>query len=390
MINYNKVQFKKSSIIFIDGQEAKNYFYIITKGSIISYNYFSENYNMNYKKGDIIGLVNAAINVPYFATSKAEEDSEAIEINIAELHKINNINIIEKIYNHISTLMELWLNQYYFIFSKEKNINCKKENTILEMAEIYKNNGFDDAALKLYNKYIEKNGETEELKKIISKIKPSNTACLVIEGIYKLDKGTCIFTELETTEKLYIIMSGKIGVYSIFNSKQITRIICSDNEVFSGYASNENNDLLLTTAIALEDTIIKILKREDMLELVKTDRALREYSIKFFSMRIYNIMRNINSFKIKNIIGKFMLVLESIVKKETLFKETNTLNLKYNVYDILSITGVQYNEYSSREIKKIKTIKIDDNGNIIIPDIKKFIKEYDRFQKINFGGTEDE
>ncbi|ELV06557.1 Crp/Fnr family transcriptional regulator [Brachyspira hampsonii 30599] len=83
---------------------------------------------MNYKKGDIIGLVNAAINVPYFATSKAEEDSEAIEINIAELHKINNINIIEKIYNHISTLMELWLNQYYFIFSKEKNINCKKEN----------------------------------------------------------------------------------------------------------------------------------------------------------------------------------------------------------------------------------------------------------------------
>ena len=286
--------------------------------------------------------------------------------------------------------MELWLNQYYFIFSKEKNINCKKENTILEMAEIYKNNGFDDAALKLYNKYIEENGETEELKKIISKIKPSNTACLVIEGIYKLDKGTCIFTELETTEKLYMVMSGKIGIYSIFNSKQITRIICSDNEVFSGYGSNKNNDLLLTTAIALEDTIIKILKREDMLELVKTDRALREYSIKFFSMRIYNIMRSINSFKIKNIIGKFMLVLESIVKKEVLFKETNTLNLKYNVYDILSITGVQYNEYSSREIKKIKTIKIDSDGNIIIPDIKKFMKEYDRFQKINFGKTEDE
>ena len=127
-----------------------------------------------------------------------------------------------------------------------------------------------------------------------------------------------------------------------------------------------------------------------MLELVKTDRALREYSIKFFSIIIYNIMRSINSFKIKNIIGKFMLVLESIVKKEVLFKETNTLNLKYNVYDILSITGVQYNEYSSREIKKIKTIKIDSDGNIIIPDIKKFMKEYDRFQKINFGKTEDE
>ena len=42
------------------------------------------------------------------------------------------------------------------------------------------------------------------------------------------------------------------------------------------------------------------------------------------------------------------------------------------------------------KLKKIKTIKIDSDGNIIIPDIKKFMKEYDRFQKINFGKTEDE
>ena len=36
------------------------------------------------------------------------------------------------------------------------------------------------------------------------------------------------------------------------------------------------------------------------------------------------------------------------------------------------------------------TASIDSDGNIIIPDIKKFMKEYDRFQKINFGKTEDE
>lgn len=129
MINYNKIKFKKSSMIFIAGQKAKNCFYVITKGKITTYNYFAENYNMHHKSGDIIGLINAVINIPYFGSAKADEDGEAMEININELDKIDNTNIIKKIYDHLSRFFELWLNQYFFILSKEKNVNCKKENT---------------------------------------------------------------------------------------------------------------------------------------------------------------------------------------------------------------------------------------------------------------------
>ncbi|PPS22087.1 cyclic nucleotide-binding domain-containing protein, partial [Brachyspira murdochii] len=314
MIKYNKIEFKKSSIIFIYGENAKNFFYIISKGSAVSYNYFDENYNIYHKKGDIIGLVNAAVNVPYFETVKAEEDTEVMEININELDKITNIHLIKKLYDHLTNVMEIRLNQYFYIFSKEKNIPFKKESDILKIAEVYKNNGYDDAAYKMYNKYIELNGESKEIKKIMSKIKPSNTASLVIDGIYKLEKGTCIFTELESADKLYIILSGKVGIYTMFNSKIITRTIYTDNEIINGYNSLANNKMLITTAIAIEDTIIKIFKKEDMLELVKTDKELRVRSIKFLSMRIYTIMRSINSFSINGITSKVLLILESFIR----------------------------------------------------------------------------
>ncbi|WP_240516629.1 cyclic nucleotide-binding domain-containing protein [Brachyspira sp. G79] len=210
----------------------------------------------------------------------------------------------------------------------------------------------------------------------------------MIDGIYKLEKGTCIFTELESSDKLYIILSGKVGIYTMFNSKIITRTIYTDNGIINGYNSLENNKILLTTAVTLEDSIIKIFDKNDMLELVKTDRELRVHYIKFLSMRIYNIMQAINTFSVNNIVGKVLLILESYIKMETLFKETNTINLKYNIYDILSTIGVEETEYSLREIKKIKSIDIDKNGNIIFPDIKKFMREYKKYKNRNSSKTE--
>lgn len=181
-----------------------------------------------------------------------------------------------------------------------------------------------------------------------------------------------------------------MGIYTIFNSKLITRTIYTDNGIFNGYNSSEKNKLLLTTAITLEDSIIKIFKKEDMLELVKTDKELRVHFIKILSTRIYNIIQSINTFSINNIVGKVLLILESFIKMETLFKETNTINLQYTIYDIFSMLGIECSEYSLREITKIKSINIDKNGNITFPDIKKFIKEYERYQKRNSNKNEYE
>ena len=42
------------------------------------YSYFADDYAVEYKEGEIIGLFNAVLNEPYFSTVKALEDVEVI------------------------------------------------------------------------------------------------------------------------------------------------------------------------------------------------------------------------------------------------------------------------------------------------------------------------
>ena len=96
MINYNNiVSFKKSSIIFIEDNYPKKSFYIITSGKAVSYGKYFDS-NMEYTKGDILGLVNSALNEPYFFNVKADTDIEALEINIDDIIKIYNKDLIKK------------------------------------------------------------------------------------------------------------------------------------------------------------------------------------------------------------------------------------------------------------------------------------------------------
>ena len=64
MQKYNTLSFKKSSIIFIKDQNPKNYFYIIKKGKAVSHGTF--NYEIEFKQGDMLGLINTVLNEPYF------------------------------------------------------------------------------------------------------------------------------------------------------------------------------------------------------------------------------------------------------------------------------------------------------------------------------------
>lgn len=51
MLKYNTIKFNKDATIFIEGQDPKYTFYIITKGSVIVYSYFADNFTIEYKEG---------------------------------------------------------------------------------------------------------------------------------------------------------------------------------------------------------------------------------------------------------------------------------------------------------------------------------------------------
>ncbi|WP_297277964.1 cyclic nucleotide-binding domain-containing protein [uncultured Brachyspira sp.] len=221
MGKYNTLSFQKSSIIYIKNQYPKDSFYVITKGKAISYGTFD--YNIEFNKGNILGLVNAVLNEPYFYNVKAVEDTEVMEIKIEDIVNIESKDLMVKIDRYLDTSLEMWLSKYYMSLSNNHNnsIFISSKDDVLKMAEVYKKNGFDDASYKLYKKCIELFPESEnEIKNQLSSLTPISEPTAMGNNTFSYKKGYCIYTELEASNKLYIIQSGKVGIYNIINSHQ--------------------------------------------------------------------------------------------------------------------------------------------------------------------------
>lgn len=232
-------------------------------------------------------MFNAVLNEPYFSTVKALEDVEVLELNINEIEKIDNLNLINKIYDYIIINIERWLNRYYYLLHKENKIYNNKNN-LLEMLKIYFKSGYEDAVYKTYKKYIElypeKNTDNEEINDLLKKIKPAEEPEKIDKNIYKYKKGFCLYTELQGTDNLYMIKHGQVGIYNIFDSKLVTRRILSTNDIVNGYKPITKSKSLSTTAIVLQDSIIELIKKEDAMNLVQYDKTLRLYYVKIMSM----------------------------------------------------------------------------------------------------------
>lgn len=382
MNNSKTVKFKKDSIIFIEGQEPKHAFYIIVSGTVVAYNDFADNYAVEYKAGEIIGFFNAVINEPFSATVKAIEDVELLEMNVQEIENINNRNIINKMYDYLLLNLERWLDRYYYFLNKANKLYIQSEAKnldIIEMGKIYYNNGFYGAAYKIFNDY-KKSNNNEDVEKLILEIEPLienfKEPELIDNNVYKYKKGYCLYTEIQSADYLYIIKYGKVGVYNIFNSKQVTRRVAIDGDIINGYAPTSKNQALSTTAIILQDSIIQSLKKEEIINLLYVDKNIRLYLTKVMSMRIHSTISRIKAFNANNITSKFIIIIEALIKNELLFKDIKIIEFPYNIYDICSIIGIDYNENIENELEKIKSLSISENGNLIVNDIDAFYEDY--------------
>ncbi|WP_300369898.1 cyclic nucleotide-binding domain-containing protein, partial [Brachyspira sp.] len=145
MQKYNTLNFKKSSIIFLKDQNPKNHFYIIKKGQAVSYGTF--NHKIEFKQGDILGLINTVLNEPYFYNIEALEDMEVIELTLNEMINTKNRDLMMKIHNYLNSLLETWLGRYYLLISENKEITKgKTKEEIINMAQVYATNGFKHAS----------------------------------------------------------------------------------------------------------------------------------------------------------------------------------------------------------------------------------------------------
>lgn len=390
MINYNNiVSFKKSSLIFIEDTCPKNSFYIITSGKAVSYGTYFDS-KMEYTTGDILGLVNSALNEPYFFNMRAETDVEALEINVDEIIKIYNRDIIKKIHYYLENSLEIWLSKYYINLSHHNSITKYdiKEEYVLNMAQIYIDNGFPTIAYEMYKqclKLFPGSDNSQNIKDIINSMSEYNLPdpVEIDDNVFYCKKGYCLYTEIMASNYLYLINSGKVGVYNVVNSQLVTRAIYSSNNLVDGYMPDIIYQPLSTTTVVLEDSKIKLLSKEEFISIVANVNSLRPYYFKIICTKIRNNIFKVMALNRNDLFMKILITIYYIVRTEILFlsKEVNNIDLLYKVHDIVTIIGYNKIDAVRNELKKINAISIDEEDYIHILDINEIIKEYEIYKK---------
>ena len=388
MIDFNIIEFKKDSTIFVAGESARDVFYIIKEGTIIDKNYVIENTNFEFGTGDIIGLVSSVLKEPYYSTAIAISDVTLIEIKSKDIYNIDNQKIIENIYKYLVKFMEIWLGKYFHRLAESLNIENYKENDAFEIARVYENNGYTPTALYIYKKIIEllPNNDHTEIRKKISEIESKENIeepLQISSNLYEYRKGSCIFSELESNTNLYVIRDGKVGVYSVFNGQLITRIIFNSGNII-GYKPILGNKFLLTTCIVLEDTVLQVVNKDDFLKLALTNSKLEYHLVNIMARRIYNTVIKSFSIGIRSIIGKFYSMVYSFAKTELLFNPNmDFLELPYTTHDICGMIGIEDSDYIKNEVQKTNVIIFSRQGKIIIPNLQNFFEEHELYRKRN-------
>ena len=379
---YNKITIKKSTIIFKYKEPAKDYFYIIIKGKVTAYNVFYQNYDIHYKEGDIIGLISSIINEPYYSTIESTEDIEVLKIYVQDLSKIDNYNLINKISNYLSSIFETWLSKYYSSITKNK-VNLYNKEDIFTMANIYRDNGFIDASYKICNgciKLFKNDIHINEVKKLIINTRPIEKPKRIEENVYSVKKGYCLYSEIEPSSYIYIIRTGKVGIYSIIDSKPVVRSIYSSNYIINYYKPVLDYKPLLTTAIAVEDSVIEIIEKDFIENIINRDNKFINNYIKATAAKINNTILKIKALSVKELNVKLIILIYSFIKMETLFEKNKNIRLYYSINDIKNILNIDSpNNKIFQTLEEIKHTRIDKSENITINNYENFLREYENY-----------
>ncbi|MEI0485185.1 cyclic nucleotide-binding domain-containing protein, partial [Brachyspira intermedia] len=198
---------------------------------------------------------------------------------------------------------------------------------------------------------------------------------------YKFPKGYCIYPEIHSSDHIYIIKSGKVGIYSIVNSKQIIRNIYTEEYIINGYNPTLEYKPLLTTAIVLEDSVIDIISKEQLIEMIYNDKSLRINFIKMISIKVNNAVLKLKAIKKDELNIKLIIIIYSMLKMHTLYhKDDMKLTLLYSIEDIKNMLNIDIdNKKVHAALKNIKYITLDNNYNIRVTNIENYCKEYKNY-----------
>ena len=137
-----------------------------------------------------------------------------------------------------------------------------------------------------------------------------------------------------------------------------------------------------TTAIAIEDSVIEILKKEELISAANKNEEMRIALILVTAVKVNNVTLKIKAVKEKELKNKLIIILYSIIKIETLFKKDETIKLPYKIKDIIDMIDLD-NDVKEiyAEFENIKYVELDTFKNIIVNNTEYFLEEYENYTR---------
>ena len=137
---------------------------------------------------------------------------------------------------------------------------------------------------------------------------------------------------------------------------------------------------LFTTDIVLENSVIEIIEKDLMENIINRDNKFINNYIKATAAKINNIILKIKALSAKELNEKLIILIYSFIKMDTLFEKNKNVRLYYSIDDIKNILNVDTpNSEIFQLLEQMKHIRIDKSENITINNYENFFKEYKNY-----------
>lgn len=277
-------QFKKSDVIFREGDRGETLYQIIDGviGVYAAYGEAGEQLLTELSKDQFLGEMAVIEVYPRSATAVALTDVKAVEIQsgeVSEYFKADPDKVMD-IMKHLGGRLRELTNDYSDVCATIEELHLGEEKPerseglikrIRKFAKVYKTNKTADQLSAETLRKLEQTGHSEGYT-------------TTVEGY---NKGTIIFREGEKGDCMYDVHSGEVCIYKAYGlpeEKLLTKLM--SNEFFGELGMIEDCKRSTTAVVTQDSTSIEVIYPKDLKDLFEQNPAKVEMILAHISHRL--------------------------------------------------------------------------------------------------------
>jgi CRP/FNR family transcriptional regulator len=385
-------QFKKGSIIFVEGSKNIENFYIIKSGKVrITRNVeiIDDPSKSLLKEGDYFGVVSCIGKRPRLETIVALTDVVLISVKydqFEELIRRNNTVALKILKLYSQRLREF--DDAIARLSLKKPIPHSPESIFNIGLYYYNNNSYKEAryAFTKFTKYcpssplvLKAQQYLTEINNILKDVKEYVQETPIIRKYFD---RSILFCEYEPGDEVFVIQDGKVKITRVIGNNEVLLAVLNPGDILGEMALIENKPRS-ATAIAFGDTTTLVINRQNFMVMVQNNPQIVVKILYLLSERIWTAYKQLENIMISDPYGRLLDILFiNIEKKRVEVLPRKPFQFDFGPEELFSMAGLDKNkDYQIlKRLLEEPYIKIED-GKIVFTDIDVLAKTVEGYRK---------